>query len=445
MRLLALPRSARRDPAQGQGVRAGSLYLLLGVGAAGVLTYLFQFVSGRALGPERYGVLMVLWSATFLTAQVLWTGVTQVLGKHIAEREARGERWEQVFAGARRLQIVLALVFLAASALGGRVLAGFFGDPFIAAAFVAAVAGYALSYFRRGVLSGHRQFARLSGVFVLEAGSRFLIAAALLLAGWGTLGPAAGIALAPLVSVLFIRPAGVSRPETQGEPFDMAGALRFAGPVLVCQACAQVLANGGPLLITGIGGADAAAQAGLLGAGLILTRAPQYVLSPAISNLLPHLSRFVAQGDEAGFDRFVARAVGAMVLMGGAIVGGAALFGELAIGLFGRGFRLERGLLVVLAVVAAAYLVSELLNQALFARNLPRLAAACWLLGVAVTGAATWLLRTGLLERVAYALALGTAATAVALAAAHMAARRRAPLSRHAGLLHEHAAGDGGA
>jgi O-antigen/teichoic acid export membrane protein len=96
-------------------------------------------------------------------------------------------------------------------------------------------------------------------------------------------------------------------------------------------------------------------------------------------------------------------------------------------------------------VVAAAYLVSELLNQALFARNLPRLAAACWLLGVVVTGLATWLLRIDLLERVAYALALGTTATAVALAAAHLAARRRAPLSRHAALLHEHKAGDGGA
>jgi O-antigen/teichoic acid export membrane protein len=413
----------------GQSARAGSLYLVLAVGLSGVLTYVFQFLSTRALGLNRYGALATLWSATFLVAQILWTGVTQTLGRHIAEREARGEDWAEVASSVRRLQLILLGAFLLASLAGSALLTRLFGDWKLTLAFIAAVAGYAYSYYRRGLLSGHRQFGRLSGMFVVESAGRVLVAAALLAAGAGVVGPAAGIALAPLLSVWLIRRGLVPKPEREGARFSIGGALGFAGPVLLCTACAQALANGGPLLVSALGGATARRQSGLLFAGLILTRAPQYVLSPAIANLLPHLSRLAAMNDRRGFDRFVGTAVGIMAAAGLGLVGGTWLLGEKVMPLFGKEFRLERGLLTVLAVVAACYLLGELLNQVLFARGLARLAATGWLLGIAVTGLATWLIRAELLERVALALGAGTATTVLALAAAHLLTLRGRPLA----------------
>lgn len=75
---------------------------------------------------------------------------------------------------------------------------------------------------------------------------------------------------------------------------------------------------------------------------------------------------------------------------------------------------MSRELLVVLATLAALLLLCELLNQVLFARGLAWLAAGSWLLGLAMAGGCTFLLRIELLERVSYGLALGAATTLVA-------------------------------
>ncbi len=430
MRSLSTQQLTRRRLSSGKGARSGSLYLILAVGVSGLLTYAFQFISTQSLGLERYGALATLWSATFLVAQVLWTGITQMLGRHIAEREARGEGWEEVTFSARRLQLLLLCGFLIATAVASPALTRLFGDWKLTAAFVLAIAGYAHGYYRRGVLSGHRQFVRLSGIFVVESAGRVLIAAILLAAGAGTVGAAMGIALAPLLSVWIIRVGSIEPPKRPGSSFSIGGALGFAAPVLLCSACAQALANGGPLLVSALGGAEAKRQAGLLFAGLILTRAPQYVLSPTIANLLPHLSRLAALNDRQGFDLFVRRAVGVMSIAGAALILVTWLLGERIMPFFGSEFRLGRGLLTVLAVVAAFYLVAELLNQVLFARGLARLAAMGWLLGICATGLATWLLDgADLLERVSYGLAAGTLSTVLALAAFHWLTLNRLALS----------------
>jgi O-antigen/teichoic acid export membrane protein len=95
-------------------------------------------------------------------------------------------------------------------------------------------------------------------------------------------------------------------------------------------------------------------------------------------------------------------------------------------GLFaGRGFDASRGLLVTLAVLAAFYLLCDMLNQGLFALGRARLAALGWLIGLTVSTVALALLATGILERVSYSLALGTLAAAASQAAFFLAARRR--------------------
>src|SRR3712207_7006369 len=84
-----------------QGAGAGSAYIAVSFAASGVLTYAFQSLSLHALGPAGYGPLALLWSATFLTVQVLWLGGTQTLGRYVAEREAQGQDWRPVIRSVR--------------------------------------------------------------------------------------------------------------------------------------------------------------------------------------------------------------------------------------------------------------------------------------------------------------------------------------------------------
>jgi O-antigen/teichoic acid export membrane protein len=408
-----------------QGAGAGSAYVAGSFFVSGVLTYIFQGLSTRFLGEAGYGDLIILWSTTFLVVQVLWIGITQTLGRYVSEREARGEDWRPVIVSARRLQISLLAAFLLVSLLASPFLVdGLFGGSwFITAAFLAAVAAYAPEYFRRGTFSGHRQFARLGALHVAESSSRALIAAILLVAGAGVVGPALAIVLAPLVGVLLVRPASGSPPDKEGEAFSAAGAFRFAGPVLACVAFAQLLMNGGPILVDLLGGTRA--QVGVFGAALILTRVPQYVLSPVIGALLPHASRILATEGPRAFERFVGRALGIIALVGILMVGGTWLLGEWGMGLFAPDFDASRALLVGLAALAAFYILSDTLNQALFARGRGRLAALGWLAGLPVCGVSLALLRVDILERVSYSLALGTLAAAAAQATFYLATRER--------------------
>lgn len=410
-----------------QGAGAGSVYVALAFLVSGVLTYVFQGVSARFLGEAGYGDLILLWTSTFLVVQVLWIGTTQTLGRYISERMSRGEDPRPVIVSVRRLQIGILAAFVALSLLFAPLISPtlFDGNWLLTLAFIAAVAAYAPEYFRRGMFNGRRQAARLGALHVVEAASRALLAAVFLVAGAGVLGPALAIVLAPLVSVMFVRPTREPPAGREGGPFSTASAFLFTAPVILCVAFAQTLMNGGPILLSLLGASRA--EVGVFGAALVLTRVPQYVMSPVIGALLPHASRTLATDGPRAFDGFVARAVGLMGLVGAAMVGGTWLLGEWAMRLLFPGFDANRSILTALALLAAFYLLSETLNQALFALGRARLAALGWLAGLPVAALCLALPVEDLANRVALALALGAFAATLAQATFYLSARRLAP------------------
>jgi len=396
-----------------QGAGAGSAYIAASFFVAGVLTYAFQSASFHVLGKAGSAPLTLLWSATFLTVQVLWIGGTQTLGHYVAEREALGSDWGPVVSSVRRWQIGVAVTFAGAALIAGPLLTEeLFGNAWLTAAFIAAVLCYAPEYFRRGIFNGHRQSLRLGVQIVAESATRLLLASVLLAVGWGVFGPALALVIAPVVGVLAVRPAAVSPPERQGDAFSAGKALKFAGPVLLCMAFAQVLMNGGPILARLLDGTDA--QVGLFAAALTLTRIPQYVFSPAIGALLPRASRLLSTEGRGAFDRFVVRALGVVGLVGLLMVGGTWMFGGWALSLFaGAEFVASRAVLVALAAMAAFYLFSDALNQWLFALGQGRLAALGWFVGLLASAVCLATLGVGIVERVSYSLALGTFVAAV--------------------------------
>src|SRR5687768_15538036 len=167
-----------------QGAGAGSVHIAASFAVAGVLTFAFQSLCTHVLGKTGFAPLALLWSATFLTAQVLWVGATQTLGRYVAEREAHGTDWGPVVASVRRWQIGLAVVFVLGALLASPALTSLFGSVWLTVAFVAAVLLYAPEYFRRGIFNGHRQPLRLGVQIVAESAGRVLIAAVLFIVGW---------------------------------------------------------------------------------------------------------------------------------------------------------------------------------------------------------------------------------------------------------------------
>src|ERR687897_496936 len=408
-----------------QGAGAGSAYIAVSFGVSGVLTFAFQALSTRFLGLQGYAPLALVWSATFLTVQVLWIGATQTLGRYIAEREAQGDDWEPVVASVRRWQIGLAVAFVLGALLISPALTNLFGSVWLTVAFVAAVLLYSPEYFRRGLFNGHRQPLRLGVQIVAESAGRVLVAVVLPALGWGVFGPALAILLAPLIGVLAVRPAPVPPPQREGETFSTGHALRFAAPVLACMAFAQALMNGGPILADLIGGTRA--QVSLFAAALIFTRIPQYVLSPAIGALLPRASRVLFTEGQATFERFMLRALGVVGLVGILMVGGTWLLGEWGLRLFaGEEFVVDRAVLVALAGMAAFYLLSETVSQGLFALGRGRLAAIGWFVGLLASAACLASLGVGVVERVYYSLAAGTFADAAVQGVFFLVLRRRA-------------------
>ncbi len=409
-----------------QGAGAGSLLIGLSFAISGALTFIFIGISTRALGGTAgFAPIALLWNATFLIVQVLWVAATQTLGRHVAEREARGEDWGPVVRSVWRWQVGLLIGFLVlALAASPFLTARVFDEAWITFAFVAAVALYAPEYFRRGIFNGHRQPTRMGAQILAEAASRVVVTVVLLALGLGVAAPAIAIVLAPVVGVLAMRPGLVRPAENTGEPFSVGKALRFAGPVLVCMACAQTLASGGVVLAGLMGGTKA--QVGLLGAALIFTRIPQYVMSPVIGALLPHASRALSTGGRAALDRFALRAAGVVGGVGVLMISGAWLLGEWGLKLFaGRAFEAENTLLATLAALAAFYLLSETLNQALFALGRGRLAAAGWVVGLLSAALCMLVLRTDLIERISLSLVVGAAVAAGAQVIFYLAARGR--------------------
>ena len=392
---------------------------------AGVLTYAFQSIYLHVLGKAGSAPLALLWSATFLTVQVLWIGGTQTLGRYVAEREAQGSSWEPVVASVRRWQIGVAVAFVVAALIASPLLTDqLFGSAWLTAAFVVAVLFYAPEYFRRGIFNGHRQSLRLGAQIVAESAARLVLAVGLLAVGWGVFGPALAIVIAPVVGVLAVRPAPVAPPQREGDAFSAGKALGFAGPVLLCMAFAQTLMNGGPILARLLDGTDA--QIGLFSAALTLTRIPQYVFSPAIGALLPRASRVLSAEGPLAFDRFVFRALAAVGLVGALMVGGTWLLGDWALKIY-AGHEFETGLsvLVALAAMAAFYLLSETVSQGLFALGSGRLAALGWFAGLLACAMCLATLGVGVVERVSYSLALGTFASATVQGVFSLALHRR--------------------
>jgi O-antigen/teichoic acid export membrane protein len=406
------------------GRSAGTLSA--GVGAAGLLTYVYFALASHNLDATAYGEVVVLWSAVFVTIAVLHRPVEQLISRGVAERRARDQPAGDVLRGAAAIQAGIAAAFtVLALALREPIQDELLsGSEALYWVYVGAVLAFGASFFARGYLAGDGRFGLLAGLLVSESVSRlaFSLAVAVGIAA-GRDAIAAGIVAAPLFSLLVV-PAALRRradlgARAPGSPRGRAGARAgggaFAAAVFVVMLSEQVFLNGGPLLLRAFEGA---AAAGFIFNVLMLARAPLVVFQGIAISLLPHLTRLRSTGGGEAKEAFsvsVGNTLRAVTVFTAVVAALVAVAGPSLMQLaFGERFEYDRAGLLIVTLGMGLYLASTTLNQAALARGQARRAAICW--AACAAGFLAW----GLIEVVddpARRIEVGFAAAAAVLCA----------------------------
>jgi len=377
--------------------------LSLGVGSAGLLTYVYFSLASHNLSKTSYGEIVVLWSAVFVTISILFRPVEQLLSRTIADRQARGETIGGTMRVAATIQLGLALAFAATALLLRDPIQNdlLSGSATLYWILVAAVLAFGASFFARGFLAGSRRFVLYGSLLLAESTARmsFALAVAVGIAN-GQTAVALGIVAAPVLSLTVVPLAFAGRavsqrtappPQARDDEtrFTLARGGGFAAAVFLIMVSEQSLLNAGPLIVRA---SEGAAAAGFIFNVLMIARAPLVLFQAVATSLLPHLTRLRSSdaADDADAFRMSIRVTVSAIAGFAALVGlVVAIAGpELMQIAFGNKFSYDRlGLLIVTAGMGF-YLASGTLNQAALAQGQARAAAARWV--VCAAGFIAW-------------------------------------------------------
>ncbi len=179
----------------------------IGIGLTGLVTQGYFSLASHTLSRDDYGGISLLWTTIFLVCSVLYRPVEQLLGRTIADRDARGQAGGEHLRVAATIQLALGVVFaLAALALRGPLEDDLLdGSSTLYWVLIAAVLAYAASYFARGFLAGNRRFGLYGGLVFMEASSRCLFSLAVAVGvASGQSVVALGMVAAPVVSLVVV-------------------------------------------------------------------------------------------------------------------------------------------------------------------------------------------------------------------------------------------------
>jgi O-antigen/teichoic acid export membrane protein len=395
----------------GSGV-VGAWVLVTGLASYGFLT-----ITGRALGPERYGGLSALWALGFLLGNGACLPIEQEVSRALASRRARGVGGAPVIRRATIGTLVFAGILTTGALIAGPWLVKdlFDDEVLLLVGLVLLLIGYTIEYLVRGVLAGNARFSPYGILLGTESGARVLAAAVLAVAGVATAGPY-GIVLgvAPYLGVLVAlrRRDGLVTP---GPPAPWRELTRAFGWLLAGSLFAQAVINTGPLLVQILAPAKDDEATGQFLASLVIARIPVFLFQGVQAALLPRLAGHAGAGQVRDLGTETRRMLVAILGLCAAATAGAWLLGpEVVSRMFGDEFALGRRDLAILAGASCIYLLALTLSQALIAlRHQPRVAIG-WGCGLAALILVT-VLGQDLLLRVELGFLAGAVTASVAM------------------------------
>lgn len=399
--------------AQPRGFKApGTGFMVAGglIGAVGA--YLFQVYGGRALGPEAFAPVSVLWTLFFILATILMVPVEQYVTREVAS-------------GRKALphDLIPAGVMTAIGAVvgGGFVLVNldslFEGSWQYVAQIVLLIAGYALLFIGKGILAGTRRFADVGWVMIVETAARLVagIIAIQLVASGESLG------WAMVVGGFAVLGLRWWRRDTGDSQQRAAPAAQFLGGYAGGSASSQILLASAPIAVA-ILGADPALVS-IVFVTFTLFRAPLTLIYALQGRILPYLVGLAGSHDHAALARIAKR-----VVIGGALLAGLGGLVGWLIGadvvalLYGGEFTPQATVAGLAAAGVMAAAAAQVAGQVLVAEARTTRLALAWLGGLSVGAMALLLLGGQIDVRVAGAFAIGEI-TALGLMA-YLAVRR---------------------
>lgn len=407
--------AGRRNP-----LPEGTLSVGAGLVLSGITTYVFLVLAARALDPELYAPLGLLWTAVFLLGPGLFLPLEQEVSRALAERGAQGLGGGPVIRRAGALALaLLGLLLVAMAALAPVLLDKLFDDQLLLLVGLGlGLVGIAAGHLARGACSGQGRFRPYSVFLGADGVVRLLICIALVVAGVDTPGPyglAVGVAPCLAVVIALARERDLLRDGPDASWREVSGALLA---LLVGSILSFTLINGSPLAIDLLGTEAEQADAGRFLNGLIIARVPLFLFQAVQASLLPRLSSLAGGGRLDEFREGLRR-----LLLVTAAIGAAATAGAFAIGpfvvrtLFGADYELDHRTLGLLALGCGLYMLASALSQAVIALGGHQLVAASWAVGVLGFVLASAFAADELFLRVELGLLIGSAAAVLAMGA----------------------------
>ena len=376
---------------------AGTGFMVAGslIGAVGA--YVFQAYGARAVGPDGFAPVSVLWTVFFILATLLLVPVEQYVTREVASGR-------KAIPHDLKAATVMAVI---GALLGGAFVwfsldDWFEGDPQYVAQIALLMVGYALLFTGKGVLAGSRRFTEVGWVMVVETIVRLLIGVLVIQVALGA--SALGWAMvAGGFSALALR---WWRRDTGERRATHDPAARFLWGYVGGTASSQILLAAAPIAVAVLGGSPALISITFV--TFTLFRAPMTLIFALQGRLLPYLVGLARDRDTAQLSR-IARTVvfGGMALAGLGGVVGWFVGPEVVALLYGDQF-MPSSLVAMLAasgVMAAA--AAQITSQVLVAEGRTGTLSMAWFGGL-VVGVLILVLVGGAVEsRVATAFASG--------------------------------------
>ena len=431
-------RSLLERTSSGNPLPEGTLAVGSGLLVQGITAYAFFVISARAMGPERYSSLSVLWTLVFFAVPGFFFPLEQEVGRAVSARRAVGAGGAPVI---RRAMVAGAVIVVTLAGISlvasGPILDELFdGDVVLLVGLLVALPAYCAQYLVRGTLSGNGRFSAYGIMLAADGLLRVVAALLLALVGVQAVGPyGLLIGLAPVAAMVIAlarqRQLLTSGPEAPWS--ELSGAL---GWLLLGAVLAQGFVNVSVPVVKVLASDAEKDIAGQFQAGLIVVRVPLFLFQAVQAALLPKLARLAASGLEDDFRTGLRRLVVAVAGIGIAATAGAFAVGPWVLRvLFGSSFGLlTRTDLGYLAAASAAYMLALALSQALIALSGHARAAVGWIAAIATLTVVT---AAGheLLPRVEYGLLAGSAVAVMMMAGLLWAQMRGGVTATAASLL----------
>jgi O-antigen/teichoic acid export membrane protein len=374
------------------------------IGAVGA--YIFQVYGSRALGPDAFAPVGVLWTVFFILATVLLVPVEQYVTREVAS----GRK-----AIPHDLKPAGVMVIVGAVLGGGFAVVTldrlFEGSWQFVLQIVLLMVGFALLFVSKGVLAGRRRFADVGWVLIIETAVRLVagVVAIQLVASAESLGWAMVLGGFAVLGMRWWR-HDVGDPRAPAAP-----ASHFLGGYVGATSSSQLLLGAAPIAVAALGAEPALVS--IVFVTFTLFRAPLTLIFALQGRILPYLVGVAGAGDAQKLGRFARGVVlggSGLALLGGGV--GWLVGPEIVSLLFGAEFTPSAAVAALTAAGVMAAATAQIAGQVLVADGRTARLAVAWLGGLAVAVIALLVLGGQPDVRVALAFAIGEGVALVMMA-----------------------------